>query len=151
MVLCNCLLHTLSSLQKINAVHLLNELFTVVITTPEIVAEYGLALPAWVIIQSVNNADLFHQYKKHVDHGEASAIALANEIKHDFLIIDDLEARKFAEKLGLIVKGSVGLLLAAKQSGIITHVLPYLNLIQQTNFRISQSIVNKILIAAKEK
>lgn len=34
-------------LQKIDAIHLLSELFNVVITTSEIASEYGQPLPAW--------------------------------------------------------------------------------------------------------
>ena len=40
-------------LQKINAIHLLNDLFAVVITTREIAGEYGFSLPDWDVIQSV--------------------------------------------------------------------------------------------------
>ena len=137
-------------LQKINAIHLLNDLFAVVITTPEIAGEYGFSLPDWVVIQSVTNLSLQENFKKSVDPGEASAIALATEIDYDYLIIDDLEARKFAEKLGLNVKGSVGVLLSAKQKGFIPLIRPYLDMIQQTNFRISAKIIQNVLKAAGE-
>jgi len=134
-------------LRKVDAIHLLAELCSVVLTTPEVVAEYGFTLPDWVKVQSAPFNDYFNQY---VDAGEASAISLALEINCDYIIIDDLEARKFAEKLGLNVKGSVGLLLSAKQGGIIPLVAPYLDLIQQTNFRISPKIIQNILKAAGE-
>ncbi len=42
------------------------------------------------------------------DLGEASAIALASEISCDYVILDDMAARKLAEKIGLPIKGTVG-------------------------------------------
>jgi len=136
-------------LSKIGAINLLNNLFTTVLTTPEVASECGFPLPGWV---SIKSADPFLQKKfnQHVDLGEASAIALASGISCDFLILDDSEARKFAEKLGLNVKGSIGLILSAKQNGLITSIRPYLNLIQQTNFRVSISIIQAVLKAAGE-
>jgi hypothetical protein len=37
-------------LEKINALFVLHELFAIVLTTPEIVKEYGDELPDWVIV-----------------------------------------------------------------------------------------------------
>jgi predicted nucleic acid-binding protein len=137
-------------LRKIDAIELLNELFSVVITTPEIASEYGLPLPKWMVIKPVRNITLQEEFHRNLDAGEASAIALASEIRCDFLVLDDLDARKFAEKLCLKVIGSVGLLLTAKQKGVITLLKPYLDKIQQTNFRISSSLIQSILTAAGE-
>lgn len=64
-------------LQKINALFVLNELFALVLTTPEVQAEFGYPLPAWVVIESVTDKNLMKQYNQFVDRGEASAIALA--------------------------------------------------------------------------
>ncbi|TEW65378.1 DUF3368 domain-containing protein [Mucilaginibacter phyllosphaerae] len=89
-------------------------------------------------------------FLKIVDAGEASAIALAEEIGCDYLLTDDKAARKIAEQRGITVKGSVGLLLFAKQQGVILSIKPYLEKIQKTNFRISFALINKILIQAGE-
>ena len=137
-------------LDKISALHILNRLFSKVITTPEIALEYGKALPQWVIIQSVQNKKLQNQFEDIVDGGEASAIALATEIGCNYLLTDDRAARKLAEQKGITVKGSGGVLLYAKQNGIIPSLRPYLELIQQTNFRISQSLVDRLLNEAGE-
>jgi predicted nucleic acid-binding protein len=126
-------------LEKINALPVLHKLFTKVLTTPEIAKEYGIPLPEWVTIQPVSNTSLQQQFIQYVDLGEASAIALASEINCDYLILDDIAARKFASKLGLPVKGTIGVLLYAKQKGIIPKFRPYLELVQQTNFRLSHN------------
>jgi predicted nucleic acid-binding protein len=137
-------------LEKVNAFPILYSLFATIITTPEIAKEYGNALPVWVIIQKVNNKALQHEFNQYIDPGEASAIALASEITCEHLIVDDMAARKFAEKLGLPIKGTVGVLLMAKQKGVIPLLRPYLDLIQQTNFRLSQKLVEQFIKDADE-
>lgn len=137
-------------LDKIDALFVLEELYMEVITTPEIAAEYGKRLPRWVDVKAVQNRELLYTYAESIDIGEASAMALANEIHADLLILDDGAARKFAEKLKLEITGSMGVLLNAKKNNIITEIRPYLDKIQQTNFRISSSIISRILSAAGE-
>ncbi|WP_410478726.1 DUF3368 domain-containing protein [Pedobacter frigidisoli] len=44
----------------------------------------------------------------------------------------------------------MGVILSAKLNGIISAVKPYLTKVQQTNFRISESLITQILKAAKE-
>jgi len=139
-----------SLLYKLNALDLLNELFNEVVTTPEIAAEFTHQLPNWVLVKDVVNKALQKEFLNHVDSGEASAIALASEIPYDFVVLDDAAARKFAEGLGLTVKGTIGLLLIAKKSGLIPLLKPYFDTIQQTNFRIAQNILDQVLIEAGE-
>lgn len=138
------------TLDKIDGMNLLNSLYEQVITTPEIAAEYGKQLPDWVEVKAVQNRDLLYNYAEIVDIGEASAIALASEIDADLLIIDDAEARKFAKKLDLNITGTVGVILSAKLKGIIPSVKPYVLKIQQTNFRISESLIVQIIESAGE-
>ena len=85
-----------------------------VFTTPEIVEEYGGPLPGWVSVQPVQNKKLLQTYRKRIDRGEASAIALAREIHADLVILDDKAARKFAQRLDLALKGTLGLLAMAQ-------------------------------------
>lgn len=136
-------------LEKINAIEILHRMFPTVLTTPEIEKEYGNPLPDWVIIKPADETlkKKFHQY---VDLGEASAIALASEITCDYIILDDMEGRKLAVKLGLPIMGTVGVLLNAKRNGIIPLFRPYLNLIQQTNFRLSEQLATQFINDAGE-
>jgi predicted nucleic acid-binding protein len=137
-------------LSKIDAFDLLQKLFGTVFTTPEIMAEYGEQLPDWVIVQTVQNHDLLQNYQTKVDPGEASALALAQEIHADLVILDDLDARKFAVKLGISIKGTLGLLAMAKQKGVIASVRPFLEKVSQTNFRVAAYLIEQTLRDAGE-
>ncbi|MDB5122829.1 MAG: hypothetical protein JWP94_958 [Mucilaginibacter sp.] len=137
-------------LEKIALLPVLHQLFSVVLTTPEIAAEYGSKLPEWIIIISVKDKSLQQELASMVDRGEASAIALAHEIEHKYLITDDLEARKLSVKLGLSIIGTLGVLLRAKQEGYISAVKPFVELMKQTDFRVSEDLYRTVLRKAGE-
>jgi predicted nucleic acid-binding protein len=137
-------------LQKVEALFILEKLFGVVYTTPQVAGEYRLPLPAWVSVITPQDNKLLHTYKEVLDNGEASAMVLANEIEADLIIIDDGQARSFAKRIGINVTGSIGVLLLAKQNKVIPELSPYLDNIQQTNFRISEKILNEVRMLAGE-
>lgn len=140
-----------SVLRKLDALELLHELFSTIVTTPEIAAEFRFPLPGWVSVLEVSNKALQEEYLRFIDRGAASAIALAAEIPYDFLILDDAEARRFAEKLGLAVTGTIGVLVLAKNRGLIPLLKPYFDRIQQqTNFHISAALLARVLRDAGE-
>jgi predicted nucleic acid-binding protein len=85
-----------------------------------------------------------------LDEGEASAIALSLEIDNSVVIIDDLKGRNVAERLNLRYSGTFGLILKAKQIGIIQSVNPILTKVKETNFRFSEKLFKIILEQAGE-
>ena len=85
-----------------------------------------------------------------LDEGEASAIALSLEMKNPILLIDELKGRKVAEKLNLRYSGTFGLILKAKQIGLINSVRPILEKIKSTNFRFDEKLFEKVLEQAGE-
>jgi predicted nucleic acid-binding protein len=136
-------------LDKINGLFILEKLYGQVFTTPQIAAEYGKRLPLWVNVQAVVNRDLLYTYADLVDIGEASALALAQEVVLPSLILDDLKSRKLADQLKLEFTGTIGVLVLVKKNGIIPLLLPYFEMIRKTNFRISESVL-KILLEKYE-
>jgi len=86
-----------------------------------------------------------------IDKGEASAIALALETSDNIIVLDDWKARKLAERLGLSVTGTLGVIIKAKNIGIIPTIKPYLDKIRGTNFRISEELEQIALKEANEK
>jgi hypothetical protein len=58
--------------------------------------------------------------------GEAEAIVLARQPPRALLLLDDRQARRAAEALGLAATGSAGVLVRAKREGLIAAVRPFL-------------------------
>lgn len=61
--------------------------------------------------------------------GEREAMALYLSLSADLLLVDDRRAKKVAYSNGLEVMGSVGVLLLAKQRGLLTHVKTLLDIL----------------------
>jgi len=123
-------------LDKIGELELLNKLFGTIITTNEVAKEFGQTLPYWVEIKEPSNKNFQSIIEASVDKGEASAIALAIELNNCLLIIDDLKGRKFTNKIGITIIGTIGVIVDAKLTGHIISVKPILDKIKLTNFRI---------------
>lgn len=137
-------------LEKIGELDLLQKLFGTVVTTPEIVAEFGMPLPPWVKVEEPLNKSYKTTLGTFVDEGEASAIALALEYDKSLLIIDEFKGRKLASKLGLTIVGTFGIIVDAKFEGHILLVKPIFDKIRATNFRISDELENLLLAKAGE-
>lgn len=73
----------------------------------------------WFQVQQVKDRYKQQLLEMQIGKGEASAIALALETADNVLILDDWKARRLAERLGLSVTGTLGVLIKAKNTGII--------------------------------
>jgi len=137
-------------LTNIGELSLLQKLYSKITTTIEIATEFGEPLPEWVEILSVKSKDTQRLLELQIDKGESSAIALALEFSDSLLILDDIKARKVATQLGLSITGTLGIIIKAKLEGIIPSVIPILNKIKQTDFRLSNEVELQVLKAAME-
>jgi predicted nucleic acid-binding protein len=142
----SCLI-ILSNIQELD---LLKAVYKNVITTPDIAREFGSPLPEWILIKSPADSKRQQILELQIDKGEASAIALALELSESTLILDDLQARTLAEKLGIAITGTLGVIIKAKLNGIIPSVKPLLAKIKQTNFRVSSALEEIVLKEARE-
>jgi predicted nucleic acid-binding protein len=75
-----------------------------------------------------------------LDPGESSAIALALETKEPLLILDDAQARSFAQDIGLAITGTLGILIAAYRQGIIADLNPIIVRLEACNFRLPRDL-----------
>lgn len=137
-------------LSNIGELNLLQKLYGNVTTTNDIVKEFGEKLPEWVEIKDAKDKQKQQLLELQIDKGESSAIALALELKDCTIILDDNKARRIANILGLKVTGTIGIIIKAKLNGIIPSIIPYLEKIKKTNFRLSPEIELQALIEAKE-
>lgn len=138
-------------LDKIDELALLKLLFDEVVTTEEIAQEFGKELPEWINIESVSDKNYQAVLELEVDIGEASAMALSKEKLGALLILDDLRARKLAEKLELRYTGTLGVIVRARREGVIKSVKPIIEKIRNTNFRFSEEVFITIIKTAGEQ
>ena len=137
-------------LNKINALDLLNKIYSNVIITNYIQLELNEAIPSWISVELTYNID--QSFLKNFNLGLGETSIIINAIKNNgFLIIDDLKARKIATTLSLRFTGSIGILIIAKELKLIDSVKYYLEKIQETNFRLSDALINKVLEITNEK
>ncbi len=129
---------------------LLQKAFGEIITTKEVLQEFGEDLPNWVLVKSATDKYRQRILETQVDRGEASAIALALEYSESMIILDDYKERKVAENLGLEITGTIGVIIIAKKRGVINSIKPFLEKILATNFRISEEIERQALKDAEE-
>jgi predicted nucleic acid-binding protein len=132
-------------LDKINKIEILSDLYQNIVTTPEVAKEFGKSLPSWITLKESPDKNYQKVLEVAIDPGEASAIALSLNYLEPLLLLDDLKARKMAKKLGLVFTGTLGVLVKARKLGVISELRPVINLIRNTDFRISELLVDEIL------
>jgi len=137
-------------LSNIGELSLLREVYGEIITTSIIADEFGEPLPDWIKIETIQDNYRQQILEMQIDKGESSAIALALETPNSVLILDDFKARKVANQLGLVVTGTIGVIIRAKLNGIIPSIKPCIEKIKETNFRISIEIELQALKEANE-
>lgn len=72
--------------------------------------------------------------------GEQEAVAPARQLGADWVLLDDLPARRLAARLRLPVVGTVGILLAAKRHGLVESIRPLLDALDVADFRLSPRV-----------
>lgn len=138
-------------LTNIGELALLQRLYGRILTTPEVATEYGEALPDWVDVCSVKDTERQRLLRLQVDAGESSAIALALETAEDCtLILDDYRARRIAVALHLSVTGTVGVLIKAKERGLVMSIRPLLERLLAAGLWISDELQEQALRLAGE-
>jgi len=76
---------------------------------------------------------------------------LANEIGADLIILDEKLGRFHAKHADLQVTGTIGILLKAKSTGLISAIKPLLQELIDKDVWISGTLMNEILQKANEK
>ena len=140
---------------------LLRDLYTEVWIPTEVKGEFlgtermprqqALNDATWIKTVHVTDVqDISTYMRSGLDLGEAAVFALAKEHDAQFVIIDELKARQHAARIGLPCKGTVGILLEAKEEGLINVIKPLLIRLQANGIRLSESLINNALQEAGE-
>jgi predicted nucleic acid-binding protein len=149
-------------LSEVGLLHLLRDLYAGVLVPRTVYEEvvvhgHGLAGAAEVASASwiqVSDRPLASPLRlgllTELDAGEAAAIALAVEVRADLILLDERKGRKVARRLGLPVRGTLGVLVEAKKRGHLALVRPILDQLTAAEFRVSDAVKDEILRSAGE-
>ncbi len=77
--------------------------------------------------------------------GESAVIELARASSGSTAVIDDLAGRRCAEALGIPLRGTVGLVLAAKQAGRLDAARPVLERLRDSGMYLSDAVLQRAL------
>lgn len=112
------------------------------IEAPLELQQWIAAPPAWLTVQTV----IFEPdaVLQRLNPGEQVAIALAEQLKADLLLIDEKAGRQAAIQRGLKITGVLGILDEAATLNLIDLPRAIVRL-QQTNFRISPRLIQTLL------
>jgi predicted nucleic acid-binding protein len=143
----------LIALAGIQRLDLLPAIFESILIPPAVAREIAPsipALPTWLRIQAPSVLPPESLLRRRLGAGEREALALAIELKADWIILDDLPARRSAEAANLNVIGTLGTLLAAKRAGLLKSIRPELDALLRTSFFLSPQLYDQVLQAAGE-
>jgi uncharacterized protein len=82
--------------------------------------------------------------------GELEAMALYKRLHADRLLVDDHRARRVAILNGIEVVGSLGVLVRAKEAGLVPAIRPLLTAARTAGMRYSDELVDAALRSAGE-
>lgn len=144
----------ISNLLTIGQDDLLVKLFNRVMIPPAVWAEllaFHPEVPDWLEVVTISQPQRVAEYQRHAHAGEAEAIALALEVRPDWLLIDDSDGRRLAKQEGAPVIGLMGVLLLAKQQGLLPNVKPMIDALEsKAGFYLSAAVRNEVLRLAGE-
>jgi len=105
--------------------------------TPQKIKDYLSVVPDWLSIRKP--ISVIDEELNEIDPGERAAILLAEELAADGILIDDLAGRRIASARGLRVIGTLGLIEAAGERGLL-KVNDTLDRMIKAGFYVSRSL-----------
>lgn len=112
---------------------------------PDLVRCWIQASPSWLEVREPFAETGLDSSLGSLDAGERAAILLASELGADLLLMNDREEVAAAQRMGLAVTGTIGLLYFAARRGLLDLTEAYARL-QHTSFRCPDKVMVQLLI-----
>jgi len=116
--------------------------------TPQLVRNWAANLPEWIEVSTV--VGHYDESLSRLHPGERDAISLALEVRAKAVLMDERHGRQEAKKRGLRVIGTLGVLTAAHELGMI-DLIAALDSLRQTSFHISPKLLASIVLKYPDK
>lgn len=147
-------------LHQIHHLELLRELYTTVLVPTAVVHELaegmrkGVDVPeptgiSWMTVLSTRDRRIIPLLSD-LGAGESEVILLGVEHPQSLLVMDDALGRKIARMNDLTITGTLGVLLKAKQTGLVSEIAPLLRQLIACGMWISPAVESMILARAGE-
>ena len=113
-------------------------------------AKHEVSTATWIKTVSVQDRLAVDVLLDEMDLGEAETIVLARELGADWVVMDEKKGRRKLEQLGLKKIGTLGVLLKAKQLGLLSVIRADIEQLHRQGFSISQGVIDEVLRQANE-
>jgi len=134
----------LIALERIDLLKILCKIYKEIILPDAVVKEFGKIDIDCLSVRKVESRLINILMRElNLGRGESEVIALAYETNYK-AVIDDLKARNVAENLGLIISGSIGVLLKAEKLGLIDSVFKKAQELKDKGFYVSDELLSKL-------
>ncbi len=131
--------------QLFGQIHITEAVYNEVISASEVVSTAN-----WIEVVKIKDELAVEVLLDELDVGEAETIILARELNADWVLMDEKKGRRKLAQLGLSKIGTVGILLKAKQLGLLPVIQPDLARLRHQGFSISQPVIDAVLKQAGE-
>lgn len=109
----------------------------------------ALANTSWLVVTEIPSVPAIIQ-SWDLGAGESAVLTWGYLNRGTEVIIDDLAGRRCAEALGIPVRGTLGIVLTAKQRGVIPSARPILEQLRLSGMYLSQKVINQALALVGE-
>jgi predicted nucleic acid-binding protein len=116
---------------------------------PEDPAVAALASNPWLVVLETPPVPPIIQAWD-IGPGESAVLAWAHAAPGTLVIVDDLAARRGAQSLHIPVRGTLGVVLLAKQRGRIPAARPVVETLRRSGMYLSDAVMNKALAVVGE-
>ncbi len=135
----------LIGLDRAGHLDLLPAVFADLSAPPAVIAEFGRR-PDWlreVHVERPSEVALLRALTFGAGESEVLAVALGRP--GSAVVPDEKRARRFAMDRGVAVIGTAGIVLRARQRGLIAAARPILDSLTRTGFRLSEALYREVL------